>query len=82
MSCHLDRMLRSDCSYWKSGVPLIGVNMTQSSANSLTVELMLFGKSLICIRKSIGPGTVPWDTPDLTWMHSDSLHLQLLFAFF
>ena len=38
----------------------MGVYMTQSSANSLTVELMLFGKSLIFIRKSKGPSTVPW----------------------
>ena len=25
VSCHLDRVLKSDWSYWKSGEPLIGV---------------------------------------------------------
>ena len=39
-SCHLDRMLRSEWSCLKSGMPLIRVYMSQSSTNSLSVELV------------------------------------------
>ena len=59
VSCHLERVLRSDWHCWRSGEHLIGVYMTQSWANSLTVELMLFGKSLIYVRKSKEPSSVP-----------------------
>ena len=70
-SCYVDSLLKSDWSFWKSGVPLIRVYMTQSSAKSLTVDLMLFGKSLMYIRKCRGPSAVPWSIYDLTWIHSE-----------
>ena len=43
----------------------------QSSANSRAVELTLNGKSLIKTRKSSGPSTVHWGTPDVTGAGAD-----------
>ena len=46
---------------------------TQSSANRRTEDLILSGKSLMKIRKRIGPKTDPWGTADKTGTGSDLL---------
>ena len=38
----------------------------QSSANNLTSDCVYSGKSLMKVRKSNGPITVPWGTPEMT----------------
>lgn len=40
--------------------------ITQSSANKLIEDETLAGRSFINIRKSRGPNTEPWGTPDVT----------------
>ena len=45
---------------------------TQSSANRRTEDLILSGKSLLKIRKRIGPKTDPWGTPDKTGTGSEA----------
>lgn len=40
--------------------------MTQSSANMRILEDTCVGRSLIYIKNRRGPGTEPWETPDVT----------------
>lgn len=69
--CHDEHQVliesRSVCKYWWSVSLLMALYTTQSSANSLILEDTQLGKSLINIRKSRGPSTLPWGTPDVTW---------------
>ena len=44
----------------------MGRYTTQSSAKRLTLEFSPTGKSLMYMRKSRGPNTLPWGTPDST----------------
>ena len=50
---------------------LISLYKRQSSANSLTDDLTAFGRSFMWHRKSIGPSTVPWGTPESTVASSE-----------
>jgi len=44
--------------------------MTSSAAYSLMVENILVGKSFMQNKKSKGPKTEPWGTPEITyWKH-------------
>ena len=49
----------------------IGMYITQSSVNKRTVDDVWSAKSLMKIRKSRGPNTEPWGTPDFTAAESD-----------
>ena len=42
-----------------------------SSAKNLIDDLISFGRSFMYIRKSIGPKTDPWGTPEVTAVWSD-----------
>ena len=56
---HSTSFVRSSWSVVVSALETISLYKRQSSAKSLTVELMLQAMSFIKIRKSIGPITVP-----------------------
>ena len=45
---------------------------TQSSAKRQTDDLILSGRSLINIKKRMGPKTDPWGTPDKTGTGSEA----------
>ena len=62
---------RSCCSATWSAMERMGRYMRQSSANNLTWEVTTLGKSLICIKNSRGPKTVPWGTPEITFEGRD-----------
>ena len=58
--------MRSCCSSWQSRTDFTGLYITQSSANSRTVDVVCSARSLMKIRKSSGPSTDPCGTPDYT----------------
>jgi hypothetical protein len=50
-----------------------GINSsTQIDANNLAVLFTLLGRSLMYIKNSSGPRTVPWGTPEVTGAVSDA----------
>jgi hypothetical protein len=49
-----------------------GFRKKQSSANNLAVLFTLLGRSLMCIKNSSVPRTVPWGTPEVTGAVSDA----------
>ena len=66
-------MSRSFWSDLQLSVLLIGRYMKQSSANRRIGEEMDFVISLMKVRNSKGPITLPWGTPDMTSYHSEAL---------
>ena len=64
---HISSCSKSACSFWWSFALLIVLYSKQSSANSLTEDVTLSGRSL-CGRGIvfICPSTVPWGTPKST----------------
>ena len=56
--------MRSCCSSWQSRTDFTDLYITQSSANSRTVDVACSARSLMKIRKSSGPSTDPFGTPD------------------
>ena len=66
-SCsHCCSLSKSACKASASEVSWIVRYIRQSSAKSLVVEDAIPGRSLIKTKKSRGPRTVPWGTPDVT----------------
>ena len=63
---HLVNLLMSSCKISQSFTDFICRYKIQSSANKRTCDLTADGRSLMCIRKSSGPSTVPCGTPDVT----------------
>ena len=63
--CHACSCMRS-CSSWQSRTDFTDLYITQSSANSRTVDVVCSARSLMKIRKSSGPSTDPCGTPDFT----------------
>ena len=63
---HFSKSFRSFWSDSQSAEDVMGRYTTQSSAKRLTLEFSPTGKSLMYTRKSRGPNTVPWGTPDRT----------------
>ena len=61
----------SFCRVIDSPSELIARYMAVSSAKSLTLDLTWSGRSFIYIRKSMGPKTEPFGTPDDTAIYSD-----------
>ena len=53
-----------DCQNWQSRTDFTDLYMTQSSANSRTVDVVCSSRSLMKIKKSSGPSTNPCGTPD------------------
>ena len=70
---HSASILRSSWSASQSEMPLICLHTMQSSAKSLEFEVILSGRSLMNMRKSIGPSTDPWGTSLATGTLSDEL---------
>ena len=70
VSPHRSIAARSCSATW-SAMERMGRYMRQSSANNLTWEVTRLGKSLICIKNSRGPKTVPWGTPEITFVGRD-----------
>ena len=66
LSCHACSCMRSCCSSWQSRTDFTDLYITQSSANSRTVDVVCSARSLMKIRKSSGPSTDPCGTPDFT----------------
>ena len=63
----MSKASRSCCSLLLSRRDVIRLYSTQSSAKSLVVEcLTQDGRSLMYIRNSSGPKTLPWGTPEVT----------------
>ena len=63
-SCHACSCVRSCCSSWQSRTDFTDLYITQSSANSRTVDVVCSARSLMKIRKSSGPSTDPRGMPD------------------
>ena len=68
---HISSCSKSACSFWWSFAVLIVLYSKQSSANSLTEDVTLSGRSFMWQRNSIGPSTVPWGTPESTVVSFD-----------
>ena len=66
LSCHACSCMRSCCSSWQSCTDFTDLYITQSSANSRTVDVVCSARSLMKIRKNSGPSTDPCGTPDFT----------------
>ena len=66
LSCHACSCMRSCCSSWKSRTDFTDLYITQSSANSRTVDVVCLARSLMKIRNSSGPSTNPCGTPNFT----------------
>ena len=64
--CHSSREARSDCRTSVSAGLSILLYSNVSSANNLAVEWTASGRSLMYARKSRGPKTLPWGTPERT----------------
>ena len=84
LACHVGllnfsfHLISHSCSWlgssWRtlqSWMLAICLYITQSSANRRTVDDVCSSKSLMKIRKSSGPDTEPWGTPDFTAAASD-----------
>ena len=72
LSCHDSRDVRSAC---KESVCIsfsTSLYTNQSSANSLVWLFSRSGRSLIYIRNSNSPSTVPWGTPDRTLLYCNN----------
>ena len=65
-SCRACSCMRSCCSSWQSRTDFTDLYITQSSANSRTVDVVCSARSLMKIRKSSGPSTDPCGMPDFT----------------
>ena len=63
---HWVSLSRSCCSMWQSACILTSRHRRQSSANRRIDEDVSAVMSLMKMRKSRGPSTVPWGTPDIT----------------
>ena len=64
---HCSSDVRSDWRMRWSLVVVIALNSRQSSAKNLGDEFWTTsGRSLMYVRKRMGPWTVPWGTPDVT----------------
>ena len=72
LSSHSANLTRSSCNASWSARSLIVRLTTQSSANSLVLDPMLSGRSLMNKRNSNGQSTEPWGIPLITGTHSDS----------
>ena len=66
LSCHACSCMRSCCSSWQSRTDFTDLYITQSSANSRTMDVVCSARSLMKIRKSSGPSTDPCGEPDFT----------------
>jgi hypothetical protein len=66
------KLLRSSWRDVVSSLVLMCRYRRQSSANNLAVLFTLLGRSLMYIKYSSGPGTVPWGTPEVTGAVSDA----------
>jgi hypothetical protein len=60
------KLLRSSWRDVVSSLVLMCRYRRQSSANNLAVLFTLLGRSLMYIKNSSGPRTVPWGTPEVT----------------
>ena len=69
---HSNSFWRSSWRIWQSSSDRISLYTTQSSAKNLEQNLTLAGRLLIKTRKSIGPSTLPWGTPLLMCIDSDT----------
>ena len=78
---HSTTVSRSCCNPSASSFPPICRNRIQSSANNFMLEFTPSPMSLIYSKKSNGPSTVPWGTPEATWTSDDALHPLQLFAY-
>ena len=54
----------------------------QSSANSLILEVTLFGRSFMNTRKHSGPRIVPCGTPDVALVRFENDPLKIYFKYF
>ena len=63
VSSYVTNSLKSSCNWRQSWIDLKVRYMMLSSAKSQVLEVTVSGRSLINIRKSKGPRTVPWGTP-------------------
>ena len=66
LSCHGCSCMRSCCNFWQSRRDFTDLYITQSSANSRTLDVVCSARSLMKIRKSSAPSTDPCGTPDFT----------------
>ena len=71
VSPHSSNAARSCCFATWSALERMVRYMRHSSANSLTWVVTTLAKSLICIKKSREPKTVPWGTPEITFVGQD-----------
>ena len=63
---------RSSCKEMWSLMELISLYSKQSSAKRRTFDVTESGRSFMWHRKSSGPRTVPWGTPESTLVDSDA----------
>ncbi len=66
---------RSTCNSLLVWLRLILLYIFESSSKSFIVLLIMSGMSLINIRNSDGPNTLPWGTPLVTGAHSECVPL-------
>ena len=66
------KLLRSSWRDVVSSLVLMCRYRRQSSANNIAVLLTLLGRSLMYIKNSSGPRTVPWGTSEVTGAVSDA----------
>ncbi len=55
---------------------MIALYSMQISANSLTCDETDFGRSCMCKRNNNGSSTVPWGTPQSTYVNEEGFHIH------
>ena len=75
---HCWRFSKPDWSWQASANVVKVLYRRQSSANSLSLELTLEGRSLMYTKNKSWPRTVPWGTPDVTGAVDEKWPSQVL----